>query len=62
MKTQRMEEFLEMIARSNFGRSRKDPVCVTCGSEKIQDSDFRDQLSWQEFEISRMWLGHRTRI
>jgi len=48
------EELREEIAKLMFGRSRKDPVCVACGSPKIGSDDFRDDLSRQEFRISRL--------
>lgn len=53
-KTPGMEAVLELLTLSMFKRSRKDPVCVTCGSAKITLADFRDDLSRKEFEISRM--------
>jgi hypothetical protein len=49
-----MESALEGIAQNLFGRSRIGLVCVTCGSEKINRSDFRDELSRKEFKISKM--------
>jgi hypothetical protein len=50
-KSPEMEENLEAIGLQLFGRSRKDPACVTCGSE---DLTFKDDASKREFEISRM--------
>lgn len=44
----------EKLANELFGRSRQKPECITCGSSAIQPSDFRDDLSRQEFQISRM--------
>lgn len=49
-----MEKFLENFVQREFGRSRKGKCCVTCGSDKIEDSDFRDRVSLQEFAISHM--------
>lgn len=49
-----MEKFKEAMAQSLYGRSRKDPICVTCGSDKINPADFKDDLSRTEFGISRM--------
>jgi hypothetical protein len=28
--------------------------CALCGSKKVQRKDFRDELSWKEFQISNM--------
>lgn len=53
-KSPEMEEFLDKFAKEAFGRSRKDPCCVTCGSQKITPEDFRDDLSRREFSISHM--------
>ena len=53
-KSPEMEKFLESFSQKAFGRSRKGPTCVTCGSDKIEDSDFRDRVSKQEFAISHM--------
>jgi len=53
-KAEGMENFLDDMSKSMFGRSRKDPACVTCGSTKVQNEDFVDLLSWKEFNISRM--------
>ena len=53
-KTPEMEAALENMARKMYGRSRKDPACVTCGSIKVKREDFRDELSWREFLISHM--------
>ena len=53
-KSPEMEKFLEDFSQKTFGRSRKGPTCVTCGSDKIQPEDFRDKLSLKEFGISHM--------
>jgi hypothetical protein len=52
-KSEKMEKFLEDMAMKSFGRSRKSPYCVACGSPFIMRQDFRDELSWKEFNISR---------
>lgn len=52
-KTAEMETQLEKISKEIFGRSRADEDhCVTCGSDKVKHSDFRDELSRREFRIS----------
>ena len=53
-KTKEMEGFIDSFTKSAFGRTRKDPVCVICGSTKILRDDFKDELSWREFNISHM--------
>ena len=53
-KTSEVEAVLEGMAQKMYGRSRKGPACVTCGSLKIQREDFKDDLSWREFLISHM--------
>ena len=54
MKSPEMENLLDKLAIAQFGRSRKDPICVFCGSNKIKPEDFKDDLSRKEFTISRM--------
>jgi len=54
MKNPKYEEFLDDMSKKLFGRSRNDGVCVTCGSNKIESDDFRDDLSRKEYNISRM--------
>jgi hypothetical protein len=53
-KTPEMENYLGEITRKIFGRSRQDSACVTCGSPKIKQEDFRNIRSWDEFGISHM--------
>ena len=54
MKTKGMDSVLENFSRAMIGRSRKDPVCITCGTTKVCPWHFRDALSRKEFGISRM--------
>jgi hypothetical protein len=54
MKSPEMEKQLEDMSQELFGRSRAGDVCVTCGSEKVKPSDFRDALSRKEYSISKM--------
>jgi len=54
MKTKGMDSVLENFSRAMFGRSRKDPVCIICGTTKVCPWHFRDALSRKEFGISRM--------
>ena len=49
-----METFKEEMAKALFGRSRKDPACVVCGSNNVEPKHFKDKLSRKEFGISRM--------
>ena len=53
-RTKEMQNFLEGFTLKAFGRSIKDEICVTCGSNKIQMTDFKDDLSRKEFSISHM--------
>jgi len=53
-KSPEMEKFLDNFAKEAFGRSRQDAACVTCGSTKINKSDFRNEISLREFGISHM--------
>lgn len=53
-KTPEMEGALEAVSQQLFGRSRKSPACVCCGSVQVAPSDFRDDASRREFEISHL--------
>lgn len=53
-KSATIEQTLEQFVQANFGRSRKAAECVTCGSEKTKEADFRDALSVKEYRISKM--------
>jgi hypothetical protein len=54
-KSEEMEEMLDFVSKQFFGRSRKDNVCVTCGSDKVAKPEhFKDDVSWEEWKISRM--------
>lgn len=48
------EKILDGLTQKLFGRSRNAGVCVTCGSAKVLENDFRNQVSWREYGISRM--------
>jgi hypothetical protein len=49
-----MENVKERLANALFGRSRKDDACVMCGNLAVERQDFKDELSWKEWGISRM--------
>lgn len=53
-RTPEMEKTLNDVSKELFGRNRDGAICVTCGSDKIKKEDFRDPLSWKEFNISKM--------
>ena len=53
-RSKEMQSFLDNFTQKTFGRTQKDNVCVTCGSDKIQSNDFKDELSRKEFTISHM--------
>lgn len=56
-KSAAMERRLNEFAKQMFGRERSDRQCVSCGTEDIKPTDFRDALSRKEFGISRMCQG-----
>jgi len=49
-----MDKVKNDMAKFLFGRERNFKACVICGSEKVNISDFKDHLSWKEFNISCM--------
>lgn len=52
-KSPAIESLLENVAQEFYGRSRTSDCCVQCGSKKISQEDFKDNISWKEFNISR---------
>ena len=55
--TTQIEATLEALSRQQHGRSRKSPICVTCGTDKVKPEMFRDNKSRREWELSRMCQG-----
>lgn len=53
-KSPELEAMCEEISMATFGRSRKDPLCVSCGSVNVAPSDFKDDISRKEFTLSRL--------
>lgn len=53
MKNPQLENFLESFVQNAFGTSRQADACVFCRSTKVAPSDFCDDLSRREYEISR---------
>jgi hypothetical protein len=55
MKSNNMENFLEELGQNVFGRSRTlaaaNNACVSCGKPA---TDFRDELSRREYNISML--------
>lgn len=50
-----IEEFLDEMAKSISGHARNSGKCATCENDKtLTREDFRNELSWKEFGISRM--------
>lgn len=49
-----LQTMLDAFRRTAFGRDGSDGCCVTCGSDKTQPDDFKDDLSRKEFGISNM--------
>lgn len=54
MKSPEMEMVLNKLSKAMFGNKRPDDFCVICCSPKVKREDFRDELSWKEFGISKM--------
>ena len=53
-KSPEMQRCLDNMAKSMFGRTSKDHVCITCGSTEIEPKDFRNAISLKEYGISHM--------
>jgi len=51
-KTFSMQEFLKNLAKQLFGREIDGIHCVVCGSAVEGPHNFRDELSWKEWQIS----------
>mgnify|MGYP001579233829 CR=1 FL=1 len=50
-----MQEFVNDMSEKLFGRKPSNNQCVSCGSEKVKQKDFRDDLSYKEFTMSHMY-------
>jgi hypothetical protein len=48
------EQLRENIASITLGKTRKTCGCIMCGNTKVSPSDFNDDCSRREFDISRM--------
>jgi len=58
VKSLQMETTMVQEVLSTFtNRSRKSPICVTCGTDKIKPEHFRCNKSRREFKISHMCQG-----
>ncbi len=53
-RSKEMQEFLDCVSQNLFGRKESDGLCITCGSDKVNPEDFRDDLSRKEFTISHI--------
>jgi len=57
-RTKELQNAVDSFAKKSFGRglskSQKEKVCVFCNSDKCRIEDFRDGLSWKEYNISGM--------
>ena len=62
-KSPEMERILEEMGMNIFGRSRElaaaGDQCVSCGGPA---TEFRDQLSHREYEISRLCQGCQDKV
>ena len=47
-----MQESVDRMAKALFGRTQKSGTCVSCGTDKMNDEDFVDELSRRESKIS----------
>ena len=49
-----LDAFKNLLAEEEFGRSRpkNNNYCVKCGSEKVKEEDFRNEISRREYKIS----------
>ena len=56
-RTKELQNFLDIFAKKCFGRSQTEAkekeICVYCGKKIIME-DFRDDLSRNEYMISRL--------
>jgi len=53
-RSKEMQEFVDGVAKRIFGRTTQDLGCVSCGSLNVKKEDFKDKLSWEEFNISHL--------
>ena len=60
-KSLQMETTLEALSMFT-GRSRKSPICVTCGTDKIKPEHFRSNKSRKEFKLSHMCQGCQDEV
>ena len=56
-KSLQMEAITEEVSFLLNNRSRRDPICVTCGTDKIKPEHFRCNKSRREFKLSHMCQG-----
>jgi hypothetical protein len=54
MKSPELEKILNDLSKEFFGNERSNDYCVICLSTDVKREDFRDELSWKEFGISKM--------
>ena len=50
-KSEGIERMLNFLSVTSYGRKRTGKCCVKCGSKRISDEDFRDEVSRKEFKI-----------
>ncbi len=54
IRTKEMQKIVDEFTNKVFGHTMNESVCVTCGNDKIKKEDFKDIISWNEFQISHM--------
>lgn len=49
-----LQEVLDDFTTKTFGRVNDGILCVTCGTARVREQDFKDDLNRKEFGISGM--------
>lgn len=49
-----IKRFLNCLAVKFFGQGREQDVCAICIKPVGGRGDFRDDLSWREYQLSKM--------
>lgn len=53
-KSPTMKELMDIVGLEFWGRKPFKGQCVSCGSDLVSRSDFQDDLSWREYNISSL--------
>lgn len=49
----KLQQAIDAFSKEIWGRDSSFDGCVQCGSEKIKDEDFRNDISRKEFALTR---------